>query len=154
MPNVIQDWVLQLPMQQQSVLMLALRGPDDISKYHESKRVVRYYRSCVLKAARYGRPLVVDEEADTFMSMGGFSDDKYWHKTLDRYFGVVDCLPHHYHMHLMHGAQIVGYKHPDKLFQRRWFMFYVECCNDLHLGPETCEQMDIRLGDWGREHWE
>lgn len=51
MPLVFQDWMLQLSMQQQSVLVLACRGPDGVGKFHPTKQVVARYRATVLKAA-------------------------------------------------------------------------------------------------------
>lgn len=36
----------------------------------------------------------------------------------------------------------------------RWRYFYGRCCDDMHLMPESEEQMDARLSDWGRKHWE
>ncbi len=54
----------------------------------------------------------------------------------------------------MHGAEILGYKHPDARFRSRWLDFYLQCCRDLHLTSETEEEMDERLNDWGRDEWE
>jgi len=36
-------------------------------------------------------------------------------KALKEYLYSVDEVPHHFHLHLMHAAEILGYKHPDKL---------------------------------------
>jgi hypothetical protein len=38
------DWMDDLPMQQQSVVVLATRGPDGVAKHHPCKDVVRAYR--------------------------------------------------------------------------------------------------------------
>lgn len=153
--RVLPDWMASLPMQQQSVLVLALRGPDGIRKHHPCKDIVRYYRGTVLKAARFGRLLHADEKADTFMGMQGFSDEATFRQVMGSYFDCIDELPHHYHMHLMHGAEILGYKHPDELYRKRWFSFYLACLNDSHTPQgETERQMDDRLSDWGRKQWE
>jgi hypothetical protein len=53
----------------------------------------------------------------------------------------------------MHGAQILGYKHPDERFRERWLGFYLRAVEEFHLQPETETQMDTRLGDWNQEHW-
>lgn len=152
-PTVFQDWMLRLPMQQQSVLVIACRGPDGVGKRHPTKRICEYYRAAVLKAAHFGRPMRVGEMAPTFMNMGGFDDNEVWGCSIDAFFDHCDQLPHHFYMHLMHGAEIVGYCHSDALFRNRWLEFYRRCCHDLHLGPETKEEMDTRLGDWGRRSW-
>ena len=111
---VFQDWLFDLTMQQQSVLVLGCRGPDGIAKFHPTKEVVARYRATVLKAAYLGRPMRIDEgDNTTFMTLRYFSDDGHWLTMVRDFFDHVDSLPHHYYMHLMHGAQIAGYKHPS-----------------------------------------
>ncbi len=150
---VFQDWMLRLTMQQQSVLVLACRGPDGIAKFHPTKLIVARYRATVLKAAYLGRPMRIGEgDATTFMTLHGFSDDTIWTSITADFFDHVDELPHHYYMHLMHGAQIAGHKHSIGLFRERWGSFYQRCCRDLHLHPETEAEMDRRLGD--RRYWD
>lgn len=152
--SVFQDWLFDLTMQQQSVLVLACRGPDGVAKFHPSKEIVVRYRATVLKAAYLGRSMWVDEGDDTtFMSLLDFSKPTMWDSYCKMYFNYVDELPHHYHLHLMHGAQIIGYKHPHALFRQRWRSFYERACTDLHLTPETADEMDNRLSDWHRRHW-
>lgn len=151
---VFQDWLFNLPMQMQSVLVLACRGPDNVAKTDPTKRVVQRYRATVFKAAYLGRPMKVDEFDETsFMSLRHFSDDESWGLILRDYFENVDALPHHYHMHLMHGAQIASVYHPVDLFRSRWGVFYYKACADLHLTPETDAQLRERLNDWNQQHW-
>lgn len=151
--SVFGDWFFQLPFQQQSVLCLALRGPDGVRKHHPMKDIQRCYRGTVLKAARYGRFLEVGEKADSFMSMELFGNRHDWGRTRKAYFDTIDELPHHFHMHMMHGAEILGYKHPNLIIAGQWQTFYYDCCDDAHVPPETHEQMEIRLSDWNREYW-
>lgn len=153
MPSVFPDWMADLSMQQQSVLVLAARGPDGVRKYHPCKEVVKAYRACVLKAAYYGREMRWGESADDFMTLGTISSIGKWESAIRDYFDHVDELPHHYHLHLMHGAEILAYKHPTLLRRQPWSLFYLRCCVDMHLAPETEKEMDARLGDWGRQHW-
>lgn len=151
-----QDWVFDIPsMQQQSVLMLAMRGPDGITKEHPSKVILRRYRASILKSAYLGRALRVGEQVDSFHSLKGFEDEGTWSQEKQEFFRNIDDLPVHFVTHLLHGCQIVGYKHPKPFFRRRWFRFYEQGVVDcLHFNVETEEQMDKRLGDWGRTHWE
>jgi hypothetical protein len=152
--SVFQEWLFALTMQQQSVLVLACRGPDGAGKFHPTKSVVTRYRATVLKAAYYGRAMEVDEYDDTtFMTLERFSDEEHWNNLLGNWFNNVDEVPHHYYMHLMHGAQVAGYKHPNVLFRVRWTEFYLRSCKDLHLNHETEAQMDERLSDWHQKHW-
>lgn len=152
--SVQPEWCLGLPIQQQSVLLLAARGPDGIPKVHPCKEVQRAYRGTVLVAARFGRPLRWGEDADTFMSLRSLVAVGVWRLVMDDYFATVDQLPHHFHLHLAHGAEILGYKHPDARFRHRWHDFYLRCCEDMHLTPESESQMDSRLGDWEQTGWE
>lgn len=151
--SVQQEWCTRLPLQQQSVLLLAARGPDGIAKTHPCKRVHVAYRATVLVAAKYGRELEWGEKAGTFMSLDEFADDALWRSAVWDFVGAVDSLPAHYVKHLMHGAEIAGYKHPDDRFRERWLNFYGLLVTDMHLETETEEEMDKRLGDWGRKFW-
>jgi hypothetical protein len=159
--SVQPEWCRRLPVQQQSVLLLASRGPDGVAKVHPCKPVVIAYRASVLVAAKYGRSLGWGEKADTFMSLDVFATDNRashsalmtWSEAKQQFFDHHDVLPKHYLAHLMHGVEILGYKHPDERFRSRWLSFYVELVDSLHLQPETEAQMDVRLGDWGRAHW-
>jgi hypothetical protein len=153
MTSVFPEWMADLPMQQQSVLVLAARGPDGVRKHHPMKDIQRHYRATVLKAARYGRSLNVGERADSFMSAELLADRREWFLAQKAYFDHIDELPHHFHMHLMHGAEILGYKHPDPYIRERWNEFYLNCCDDAHLPVETEADMDKRLADWNREFW-
>lgn len=146
--SVQPEWCTSLPLQQQSVLMLAARGPDGIEKHHPCKNVVRAYRGTVLVAALRRRTLEWGELADSFMSLDRISDDELWADDMRAYFSSVDGLPHHYQMHLLHGAEILGYKHPDERFRKQWSAFYLLGVFDLHLSPESEEDMDARLNDF------
>ena len=152
--SVQQIWATALPLQQQSVLLLALRGADGTPKHHPHKAVQRAYRASVLVAAKYGRPLRWGEKADSFMGLDHFADRGLWECDRTDFFGACDELPSHFVSHLMHGAEILGYKHPDERFRDRWREFYLSLVSSLHLQPETEAQMDARLGDWGRESWD
>jgi hypothetical protein len=94
------------------------------------------------------------ERADTFMCLSEFSDDQAWLRILTDFFQHADDLPHHFYLHLIHGAEILGYKHPDARFRERWLGFYHRCVTDFHLTPETEFEMDERLSDWKREYWD
>lgn len=148
------SWCLKLPIQQQSVLLLGSRGPDGIAKAHPCKEVQRAYRGTVIVAAKYGRTLAWAESGDGFMSLGPFADADRWETIVDDFFHHADDLPHHFFMHLMHGSEILGYKHPDVRFRDRWRCFYTRCVRELHLVEESEEEMDARLADWQRERWQ
>lgn len=154
--SVQPDWAICLPIQQQSVLLLAARGPDGVAKHHPVKEVVRAYRSCVLLAAAAHRTLGIGDQGDSFMDPNPMQADR-WGGTMRSYLEHVDSVPHHYHLHLLHGAQILSYRHPSTYIRNCWSMFYFLGCKDMHLTPETRAEMDDRLNDFGRsckgEQW-
>lgn len=151
--SVQPNWCKELTLQQQSVLLLGARGPDAIEKHHACKTIHVAYRGTVLLAAKYGRSLKWGEKADTFMSLDVFANDFAWASAVNAFFAAWDVLPAHYVKHFMHGAQILGYKHPDPRFRERWMNFYCRVIEELHVAPENEQAMDARLGDWQREHW-
>lgn len=144
------DWMEALPLQQQAVLLLALRGPDGFQKHHSCKPILYRYRACILKAAHLGRMLRFDEDCESLMSLSHFYNKAHWEQLLKAFRETEDELPLHFYTHLMHGAQILAYKHPHYLVKNRWWSFYVQCCDYLHTPVETEEQMDQRLSDFGR----
>lgn len=147
------NWCLDLPMQQQSVLLLAGRGPDGVAKHHPCKPVHTAYRACVFVAAKYGRSITYGERGDSFMSLDVFADNTAWSGAVDDFFRHHDGLPLHYLKHLMHGVEILGYKHPHHLTRTRWNSFYLQLVAEMHLNVESEAEMDDRLNDWNREDW-
>ncbi len=151
--SVQPDWCRNLSLQQQSALFLGARGPDGAAKHHACKAVQRAYRGTVFVAAKYNRLLEFGEKADSFMSLDRFAERDLWSEDVEAFIDAADGLPIHFVTHLMHGAQILAYKHPDVRFRDRWKVFYSECVSKFHLNPESEQQMDLRLGDWGQSYW-
>lgn len=159
---VLQDWVVALPMMQQTVLLTAVRGPDGIEKYGPCKSLLRWYRRCILYSATDGSVL-----SNPYDSRGGsFTGPSYdvadprhagqWQPRMDeivgQYLRVLDAVPHHFHLHLMHAVEIVGYKHSDQDIRAWWGRVYVRLVRDMHLYPEPESALDERLGD-DRDGW-
>ena len=151
MPAIQPDWAIALPIQQQSVMLLATRGPDGVAKYHPAKNLIRAYRATVIKAAALGRMFgPLDDVHDTFMNATLlYGNEVTWALTCQTYLDHLDSLPLHYHLHFMHAVEIVGYKHPDPNVRARWNALYLTLVDDMHLNPETEAQMDARLNDFG-----
>lgn len=163
--GVLQPWVEQLSWMQQSVLLTSLRGPDGIRKDHTSKLLIRWLRRCVVYSA-FDR-CVLDRPYDRRQRQGGsftgaslppspfydepLGDSKSWqdrmHDLVREYLRHVDEMPHHFQLHFMHAAEIIGYCHPDPIIATWWAECYLELVNDMHLHPETREEMMERLGD-------
>ncbi len=156
-------------MMQQSVLLTAIRGPDGAPKYGPTKSLLRWFRRCVLFSAIDGRVLTDPEEPNGGSFTGpsferpcvdpnfyltqtafdaaarpweGFMDD-----VVAAYLRELDAIPHHFQLHFLHAAEIVGYKHPDARIRAWWRAVYERLVHDMHLWPETEAQLDRRLGD-------
>lgn len=167
--SVLQEWLANIPMMQQTVLLTAIRGPDGQPKYGAIKLLLRWYRRCIVLSAMDGKVL-----EDPLSPNGGsftgpsiepntlFSTElpgpgePVWKPMMDRhvsdYLRMLDSVPHHFHMHLMHAVEILGYKHPDPVIRKWWNSVYLRFVNDMHLNPETEAELDERLGD-SRAGW-
>ncbi|MBM6576368.1 hypothetical protein KCP91_08280 [Microvirga sp. SRT01] len=159
MSSVLQGWVGSLSLMQQTVLLTAVRGPDGVPKYGPTKMLLRWYRRCILLSAMDQAVLATPYEhgggsftGPSFSALYG-SD---WYAPMDAivgdYLRELDAIPHHFQLHLLHAAEIVGYKHPLPEIRAWWFSTYVRLVHDMHLWPETEEQLDHRLGD-SRDQW-
>lgn len=191
--TVLQPWISDLTMMQQTVLLTAVRGPDGVPKYGPTKMLLRWYRRCILLSAM-DRAILTDPLCDGGGSFTGPSvpliemqakaidrayardeqdptrlwnltlpqaiadqmEEDGWeplmHEVVGSYLRELDAIPHHFQLHLLHAAQIVGYKHPDQRIRGWWRQTYERLVHDMHLWPETEAQMDRRLGD-SRETW-
>ena len=132
MISVVQDWLRECSFKQQTVLLTAIRGCDGLPKGHTIKKVVRSYRSIILKNA---------DTSTTFMKFRLEEDD------IKNFTSNIDHLPIHYITHFMHGCEIVGYYHPDLEIRYYWKELYFGLCNALHLNPETKKENAWRLRD-------
>ena len=139
--SVLHDWVHALKFQMQALLLTAMRGPDENNKYNAAKALIRYLRGVVIKPSGNW----------TGLNDNDFMWGDYQHfETFARTFWVDhDEYPHHFIMHLVHCAEVVGYKHPVDTISRHWHSFYMDACEAFHMNAETEEQMDNRLNDFG-----
>lgn len=158
MKSVLQDWTQNLTMMQQTVLLTAIRGPDGLPKYGCVKMLLRWYRRCVLLSAMDGKVLEnpYDNNGGSFTGPSIDTESEIWelpmNNLVSQYLRELDAIPHHFQMHFMHSAEILGYKHPNTRIRAWWKNVYSRLVNDMHLSPELEEDMDGRLGD-NREQW-
>lgn len=166
--SVLQDWVMEQTFMQQSVLIAAMRGPDGVEKNHLSKKLAKWYRRCVVISAFDRRALdnpyhpgggsytgpsmeVDSMTLQVFQDTGKGLDAINWEAAMDGvvkdYLKSIDSLPHHYHLHFLHAIEILGYKHSDLRIRKWWHKTYLRMVHDMHLAPETEQQLDNRLDD-------
>jgi hypothetical protein len=144
---------------QQTVLLTAIRGPDGVPKYGPTKMLLRWYRRCILLSAMDQIVLSTPYErgggsftGPSFEALPGTDWRNMMHEVVGSYLRELDAIPHHFQLHFLHAAEIVGYKHPDDMIRCWWLFTYERLVHDMHLWPETEEQMDHRLGD-SRDQW-
>lgn len=153
--SVVQPWVSMIPFMQQALLFTAMRGPDGLPKYTAGKDVVRFLRGAVLLPAS---PSGSDPEYDpsSFMVHGykcypTRTDDydpaehHFWDRCTGEFLADNDAYPHHFIMHLVHAAEVIGYKHPDPRINYWWLTFYCNMCANFHMDAEIEAEMDLRM---------
>lgn len=142
--SVLQPWVERLSFMQQSVLIAAVRAPDTLRKDHPAKQLMRWYRRSILICAFEKIVHVTPDEPCGGKFTGPIVDAL---RLRDEYLHNVDEIPHHFHLHLLHAAEIIAYRHPDPGISRWWRDFYTLGVNDMHVRPESVSEMMIRLSD-------
>jgi len=130
--SVLKEWVFELPFRMQSVLMSGMRGCDIARKDDPSKALTRALRPVLCNNA---------DTSNTFMGNTTAAKD-----LVEKFLWDMDRYPTHFIAHLMHAAEIVGFKHPDPALRKWWLEFYHNVVKGLHVNPETEEQLDVRLG--------
>ena len=157
MTSTVQPWLSNIPMMQQAVVLQALRGPDGLEKYNAAKFIVRWLRRCLVISAIDHHIFTDPAEpgggsfTGPSVSLDPSKPDMTWEDAMEyhvtEYMQKLDAMPFHYHMHLMHAIQILGYHHPDQRIRVWWCKLYVRFVHDMHLNPETADQLNHRLSD-------
>jgi hypothetical protein len=140
--SVLQDWVMQLPLREQGTLLTAVRGCDDEPKNWISRgvaespgrRITAYIRWCFMNPAD---PREVDVPGAFFQSTppDPFKPSGFGH------------LPQHWYSHIMHGLEVIAYRHPTEQVRVRATFLYFAMVHNMHLNPESCEQFVKRLSE-------
>ena len=133
-------------MMQQSGLFTAIRGPDGLHKNHISKVLLRWYRRCILLSV-FDRCVLKDPYDPRGGSFTGPCVGMTIDEALNEYIRTLDEVPHHFQLHFMHGAEILGYQHPDPEIRAWWLLTYRRLVADAHLRPELEEEFHQRLSD-------
>ena len=140
MPSILQDWVQELGLRHQGVLVSAMRGCDTAPRHDPSKLIQRLLRGAVLipHVGKYGNP-------KTYMRSE--PDINVWWDCANEFLRNWDHYPNHYVIHFIHATEIIGYKGPNDFptFSSRWLQFYNLSCKAFHLTAETEIELDLRL---------
>lgn len=134
MTSVLKPWVEQLGLRYQGVLMSCVRGCDSVEKNDASKNLARCLRSIVLNSFNENPSSFIENVNDIELQ--------------ERMVAVLknhDHYPIHYILHIIHSAEIIGYKHPNENIRNQWYWFYREFVHKFHMSPETERQLSYRL---------
>jgi hypothetical protein len=135
--SVLQDWVGQLEVRMQGVLVSAVRGCDTAQRHDNSKVLQRVYRSEILQSH--------EDDLSKCKSFILAADIPTTVELMAKYLDDSDHMPIHYVMHFLHAAEILGYFLPDLERRGMWRSFYEVACGKYHLNPETQEALVARL---------
>lgn len=135
--SILQDWVQELGLRHQGVLVASVRGCDTAPRHDPSKLLSRCLRAEILNA-HVGDAF----KAKTFIEQVSSAELE---ERMNAFLKNCDHYPHHFVMHFVHAAEVVGYHGPSAEARMRWRGFYLRACNRLHMNPETSEQLDARL---------
>ena len=136
--SIMQDWVSDLGLRHQGVLVAAIRGCDGAPKDDACKLLTRFYRACIL-TAHCGDP----RKARSFMIWCN-SREEFW-ALATPFLSDFDQYPNHFVMHLLHSTEVLGYYHPDLDIREWWRQFYGTLVKKMHLNIETKAELDARL---------
>jgi hypothetical protein len=136
--SVLQDWVMELPLREQGTLLTCVRGCDLTPKMplnSVERRLVGALRHAFMVPAD---PREVDVEPGSFFVSQPPTDWKV---------SELGHYPQHWLSHVMHSAEVIGFRHPDETVRARWYLIYTKIARSLHLNPETRSQFEDRLSE-------
>ena len=135
--GILQEWVAELGLRHQGVLMTVIRGCDTVPKEHPSKDLTRALRGLLLNT-HCANPT----DAVSFIEAVSVAE------LTTRYVNFlksIDDYPLHFFMHITHATEVIGYHHPDADVAKVCRVTYRKICKKLHVNPETKKQLDERL---------
>lgn len=130
--SVLQDWIINLSFKKQTVLLGAIRSPDNLTTL-KIKSITTWIRRVVLKNA---------DPMTGFMHGSLNSLPLFEH--IDREF---ERLPLHAAHHLILAMEVIGFEHPNQEIRETAWKFYQDAVDAQHLNPETRDQYESRYKD-------
>lgn len=132
--SVLQHWLEELPIRMQSTLLLSLRGPDT-HRCPEIKKVQRWMRGLSFKP---GNP---DNVAEFMTGL----DDVPALVEKNPLARELEFCTQHFYSHLMHGLEVIAYKHPSHAVGHKALDLFDGMCRLFHLEPEDEYEFEERL---------
>lgn len=140
--SVLQNWVMELPLREQGTLLTAVRGCDLEPKQwiargvaeSSGRRLTAFIRFCFMVPADE-REVGIQGAFFQMRPPEIFKPSEFGH------------LPEHWYAHVMHALEVIGYRHPEVGIAAKAEALYRAMAHNLHLNPETKEQMIQRLSE-------
>lgn len=134
---VLQDWMGEINFKRQTVILMAIRGPD-AGFSEEVKKIVKWIRCLALHNADPAKDWMHTEDVPTIAEI----------KKRDRF--AIDALPTHFVHHLCDALSTIGYKHPSFHIRGKAKELYDGIAHYLGLMPRDESQYEERLQDMSR----
>lgn len=138
MPSMLRDWVQELPLREQGVLLSGMRGCDLTPKRPldaPERQLVAYLRYVVCHP---------NAESEVSAAPGAYMQHHPPKEWTPSEFGHY---PQHWYAHIMHAFQVVGGRHPDAAVRQTAHTIYLRFVHSLHLEPESFGTMVARLSE-------
>jgi hypothetical protein len=137
MKSILHDWVTELGLRHQGVLLTAIRGCDGVQKHDPSKPIMRAIRAMVL--VPFDQRELTEPKGFMYFEPSLFEDSiKSLSKSMDEY-------PMHFILHVIHALEVIGYCHPERWVRDHFEWAYRLLVEKVHFLPETRDLMNVRL---------
>lgn len=136
--SMLREWVEELPLREQGVLLSGVRGCDLTPKVpldSPERQLVAYLRYVVCHP---------NDEREVGAAPGTYMQQKPPEKWTPSEFGHY---PQHWYAHIMHAFQVVGCRHPSAFTAGTATNIYHRFVDSLHLEPEGPDAMIARLSE-------
>lgn len=136
--SVLQDWVMLLPLREQGTLLTCVRGCDLVPKLPLDSLERR-----LVGALRWAFMVPADER-EVSATPGSFFVSEVptaWKAS------ELGHYPQHWVSHVMHAAEVIAFRHPNRIIRERFYAIYEKLVRSFHLNPETFEQFVARLSE-------
>ncbi len=134
---VLQEWMGHISFKRQTVILMAIRGPDSGSS-EEVKAITKWIRGLALQNADPAKDWMSTDEVLSIAEI----------KKSNRF--AVDSLSTHFIHHLCDALSTIGYKHPSIAVKGKAVELYYGIAHYLGLLPRNEEQYEERLQDMTR----
>lgn len=135
--SILYDWVQELGLRHQGVLLAAQRGCDGVGKQDVTKPIMRAIRAVTL---------VPYDARELYESKGYmYFEPTSFREAVAAVSKSMDEYPLHFILHLIHGLEVIGYKHPEWDIRAVFYAAYCKLVTKFHMTPETEQHLDERL---------